>query len=168
MAESKHHQIAEALKARFTAIVTDGGTTYWYTPAKVVRVQAWDRLIADPSVEQVYALRAGEERHTEESTGDAASGGGVKAEAEFFVLLLRPSLAADENPFGADASTKPTEQDRMVRDFLRALWLDVTLGGLVENVVDGSLVIDRDVDVEGWAVAEARFTVVYSYLSRTP
>lgn len=163
MAESKHHQIAEALKARLAAIVGDGGTTYWYTPARAVRVQAYDRLVADPSIGQVYAVRAGEERHTE-----AGTGGLLGVEAEFWVLILRQTEAADDQPFGADESTKATEQDRMVRDFLRALWLDVTLGGLVENVVDGSLVIDRDVDVELWACAEARFTVRYTYQALTP
>lgn len=168
MAESIHHQIAEALKTRLSAIVGDGGTTYWYTPDRVVRVQSYDRLIADPTVGMVYAIRAGEERHREEGTGGPTTGGQVGAEAEFFVLMLRPSDASDDNPFGADESTKPIEQGRMVRDFLRALWLDVTLGGLALNISDGSLMIDRDVDVEGWAVAEARFTVLYTYLSRTP
>jgi hypothetical protein len=168
VAESLHHQIAEALKARFAAIVGDNGTTYWYSPDRVVRVQAWDRLIADPTVGCVYGLRAGEERHREEGTGAPSSGGQVGAEAEFWVLMLRPTAAVDESPFGEDASVKATEQDRMVRDFLRALWLDVTLGGLASNVADGSLVIDRDVDVEGWAVVEARFTVLYSYPARTP
>jgi len=168
MAESLHNQIADALKARLGAIARDGGATYWYTPDRVARVQGYDMLSADPTVGMAYLVRAGEERHAEESTGDAASGGGVRAEAEFWVLMLRPTAAADENPFGADASTKAIEQDRMVRDFLRALWLDVTLGGLVQNVVDGSLVIDRDIEVRGWAAAEARFTIVYSYLSRIP
>ena len=168
MAESKHNQIAAALKARFEGIVGDSGTTYWYTPAKVARVQSYDRLLADPTVGMVYALRAGEERHREESTGAAATGGILAAEAEFFVLLLRPTAAADDNPFGADASTKALEQDRMVRDFLRALFLDVTLGGLASNIADGSLIVDRDVEVEGWAVAEARFTVLYTYPARTP
>lgn len=166
--ESKHNQIADALKARFAAIVADGGATYFYTPAQVARVQAYDRLLADPTVGQVYALRAGEERHREESTGGAVTGGIVAAEAEFFVLLLRPTAAVDDNPFGADASTKAIEQDRMVRDFLRALFLDVTLGGLASNIVDGSLIVDRDMEIEGWAVAEARFTVLYTYPSRTP
>lgn len=163
MAESIHSQIAEALKARFAALVGNSGTTYWYTPARVVRVQAYDRLIADPSVGSIYAIRAGEERHSEEGTG-----GLTAAEAEFWVLLLRPTQASDDNPFGSDESTKAIEQDRMVRDFLRALFLDVTLGGLASNVVDGSLVVDRDVEVEGWAVAEARFTVRYSYQALTP
>lgn len=161
--ESRHGQIAEALKARLAAIVEDQGLTSWYTPNRVVRVQAYDALIADPSIGMVYAIRAGEERHREETTG-----GGMAAEAEFFVLMLRPTEAADDNPFGADESRKPIEQDRMVRDFLRALFLDVTLGGLASNVADGSLIIDRDMAVEGWAVAEARFTVIYSYPAATP
>ena len=166
--ESKHNQIAQALIDRFAAIVTDGGTTYWYTPARVVRVQAYDRLLADPTVGLVYAIRAGDERHREESTGDATTGGRMEATAEFFVLLLRPTEAADADPFGADAGTKAIEQDRMVRDFLRALFLDVTLGGLASNIAAGSLVVDRDTDVEGWAVAEARFSAVYTYPARTP
>lgn len=168
MAESKHNQIADALKARLVAITGDGGTTYWYTPAVVARVQAYDRLLADPTVGMVYALRAGSEEHLEESTGDAVSGGGMAATAEWFVLMLRPTAAADDNPFGADASTKAIEQDRMIRDFLRALLLDVTLGGLAYNVVSGSLVVDRDMEVEGWAIAEARFRVAYGYRARTP
>lgn len=168
MAESKHGQIAEALKSRLGAIAADGGATYWYTPDRVVRVQAYDRMLADPTVGMVYAIRAGQEQHAEESTGDATSGGVVAAEAEFFVLMVRPTQATDDNPFGADESTKAIEQDRMVRDFLRALLLDVTLGGLAHNVVLGSLIVDRDVAVEGWAVAEARFVVRYSYPARTP
>ena len=168
MAESRHTQIAAALKARFEAVTGDSGATYWYTPAKVVRIQANDRMLADPSVGMVYAIHAGEERHREESTGDATAGGIMAAEAEFFVLLLRPTAAADDNPFGADASTKAIEQDRMVRDFLRALFLDVTLGSLASNIAAGSLIVDRDLEVEGWAAAEARFTVLYSYPARTP
>ena len=174
MAESKHNQIAEAIKARLEGIVGNDGATYWYTPAAVVRVQSYDRLLIDPSVmlpedaKAIYALRAGEERHREESTGDATSGGIVAAEAEFFVLMYRLTAGSDDKPYGPDGSTKALEQNRMVRDFLRALWLDVTLGGLATNIVDGSLLVDRDTDVEKWAVAEARFTVAYTYAARTP
>jgi hypothetical protein len=169
MAESKHHQIAEALKARFEAISGDGGATYWYTPDRVARCTVWDRLLADPTAGAVlYGIRAGRETHREESTGDAVSGGGLAAEAEFFVLMLRQTNAVDENPLGPDSGVKAREQDRMVRDFLRALWLDVTLGGLANNIADGSVEVDRDVDVEGWACVEARFTVLYSYFARTP
>lgn len=168
MAESKHSQIAAALKARFEAIVADGGGTYWYTPDRVARVQAYDRLLADKSLGTVYAIRPGQEQHAEESTGDSSTGGIMAAEAEFFVLLLQPTAAVDNNPFGQDASTRSIEQDRVIRDFLRALLLDVTLDGLVENLIQDSLIVDRDVGVEGWAVAEARFVVRYSYPARTP
>jgi hypothetical protein len=162
MAESIHHAIGEALKARLAALTGDNGAAYWYTPDRVVRVQAYDRLVADPTVGMVYAIRAGEERHREEATQT------VMAEAEWWVLMLRPTEAADDSPFGADESTKATEQDRMARDFLKALWTDVTLGGLALNVVDGSLYVDRDMDVEGWAVVEARLSILYSYPKATP
>jgi hypothetical protein len=162
MSESLHYQIAEALKARLASIVGDNGATYWYTPDRVVRVQSYDRALADTSLGMIYAIVAGEEQHREEATQVIA------AEAEFIVLMLRPTQAADDAPFGVDESTKAREQDRMVRDFLKALWSDVTLGGLANNVVDGSLIVDRAVDVDGWAVVEARFAVSYSYPSGAP
>lgn len=168
MAESIHNQIAEALKTRLEAIVADEGVSYWYTPKRVVRCMAYDRLLADKSVGSVYAIRAGQEQHAEKSTGSAATGGMMQAEAEFFLELLRETKAASDNPFGADESTKAIEQDRMVRDVLRALLLDVTLGGLAENIVATSLIVGRDVEIPGWAVAEVRFVVAYTYAARTP
>lgn len=169
MAESRHSQIVEALRTRLAAIVGDGGSTYWYTPARVVRAQVYDRLLADDSVgTPIYALRAGEETHEEESTGDAVSGGGIRARAEVFVLLMARTQAADDSPFGFDGETKALEQDRMIRDVLKKLWQDVTLGGLATNLSDGQLVVDREVDVEGWACVEVRLAVVYSYLAGTP
>jgi hypothetical protein len=162
VAESIHYAIGEALKARLVALTGDNGAAYWYTPDRVVRVQSYDRLVSDPTVGMAYAIRAVEERHREEATQT------VMAEAEWWVLMLRPTEATDDNPFGSDESTKAREQDRMARDFLKALWVDVTLGGLALNVVDGSLFVDRDMDVEGWAVVEARFSILYSYPKATP
>lgn len=170
MAESIHYQISQALVAALDAIAGDGGSTYWYTPSRVVRVSVWDRLIADASHEHILGLRAGEETHTEESTGTTATGGGMLATAEFYLLMLRREEADTGDPFDKPTTPRELVVDRMVRDCVRALLGgDVTLGGLAINIADGSLIVDRDIAVEGaWAVAEARFAVQYSYMSKTP
>lgn len=169
MPESIHWQIAEALRAKLEAISEDDGATYWYTPDRVVRVSQWDRILADTSLTQIYALRAAEETHGEQGTGSVSTGGSVQAAAEFYLLMLRRDESSTLNPFDEASPTREQIVDRMVRDFLRALWDDVTLGGLARNVIAGSLFVDRDVAIEGpWAVAEARFSVDYDYLARTP
>lgn len=170
MAESRHWLIGEAIRAALGDIVVTGaaGSVYWYKPEKSVRVSRFDGLLDDATLAQVFALRAGEETHTEESTGDPTSGGIVGAAAEFFLLMLRRHNQATENPYQESDPTRAKVVDRMVRDALRRLWIDVTLGGLANNISQGSLLIDRDVWVPGWACAEARFTVLYSYPARTP
>lgn len=164
MAESKHWQIAEALRTTLAEIVGDAGATYWYTPDAVVICDVWDG-VADPSVgAEVMAIRPGEESHSEETPGT------LRATAEFFVLLLRKTTATDPSPYQSDGGLRLKEKNRVIRDFLRALWEDVTLGGLVDNVNADSLYVNRDMGVDGdqWVAAEARFTVTYSYPKETP
>lgn len=169
MAESIHWQIVEAIRAKLAAIAGDGGATYWYTPTHVLRVSSWERMLADSSLEQILALRAQEETHGEEGTGSLSTGGSVRTRAELTLLMLRRDERDTTNPFEEASPTREQIVDRMVRDVLRALWDDVTLGGLAINVVAGSFIVDRDVAVEGkWAVAEARFAVDYDYLAKTP
>ena len=169
MAESNHWLIAEAIRAKLAAIVSDGGATYWYTPSYALRVTSYERLLADTSLTHIYALRAGEELHGEQGTGSVSTGGSVRATAELNLLMLRKDESATTNPFEEASPTREQIVDRMVRDVLRALWTDVTLGGLAINIAASSLFIDRDVAIEGpWAVAEARFSVDYDYLALTP
>lgn len=168
MAESRHWQISAALISALEAIEGDNGATYWYEPSRVVREAFSERLMADASLTHILALRAQEESHSEQSTGSSATGGVVGAVAEFTLLMLRRDERATD-PFDEASPTRGQIVDRMVRDVLRAIWSDVTLGGLASNIVAGSLVIDRDVAVEGpWAVAEMRFSVEYDYLALTP
>lgn len=168
MAESIHWQISAALVDALEAISADNGSTFWYTPERVVRVTSYERLLADASLTHILALRAQEETHSEQSTGSSATGGVVGAVAEFTLLMLRRDETI-ESPFDRASITREQIVDRMVRDVLRAIWADVTLGGLAINISAGSLVIDRDVAVEGpWAVAEMRFAVEYDYLALTP
>ena len=169
MAESIHWLISQALLTNLAAIVSDAGATYWYTPSNAVRVNSYERIMADASRSHILALRAGEEQHAEESTGSNVTGGHVKASPEFYLLIMRREETDTGDPFDAPAVTRSRIVDRMVRDVLRALWLDVTLSGQAINIVNDSLIVDRDVDVEGpWAVAELRFTMSYSYPARTP
>ena len=169
MAESIHNQIIAALVTRLEALEEDGGSTCWYTPNRVVVVNSYERLLADPTIKHIYALRPAEETHEEHHTGSSAAGGGLRAIAEFYLLMMRRDEREAMNPFEEATPTRATIVDRIVRDVLRALFLDVTLGGLAINIVQGSLVIDRDLDIEGkWAVAEARFGIDYEYLAGTP
>jgi hypothetical protein len=169
MAESIHWQIAEVIRSRLEAIAGDDGTTYWYTPDRAVYTLAFENVLADTTLKQVFIVMAGEERQSEEATGSASTGGVVRSLSEFFVLMLRRDPRATTNAYREGDPTRERVVSRMVRDFVRAMWLDVTLGGLAINIARESLVIDRNMVIEGpWAVAEARFDVDYDFLALTP
>lgn len=170
MAESKHWQIAEALRAAFAAIAGDDGTTYWYSVDEAVQVQEYTDAM-DSSLESVVLIKSGEETHDEYSTGTAADGGVIRAFAEFFVLLVRHHPRASHRPFNEPTPTRAQVTDRTVRDFVRVLFADVTLGGLARNVSSSSVIVDRDLGGEGlesWSLAEARFLVEYEYFASAP
>jgi hypothetical protein len=157
MAESVHEQIAAELQTKFAAILSDDGTAYWYTPDSVKRVAFFpDSTALDTSQEVIYLLRPGDEQITEEETG-----GGCRGEAEFFLVVARQHQAPTENPWLEEAPTRWTVANRLVRDAIRALLADVTLGTLVVNVVADSVSID-------WALAELRFVVEYQFQAATP
>lgn len=170
MAESVHEQIAAALYDQFAEIVGDGGVTYWHT-WRVGRTTAFEESDFDDSVGQSahMVLRPGEETFAEETSGGAGEIG-ITADAEFFVLLATPFNAATESPWEQEGGdSRWLVVNRLVRDFVKKLFSDVQLAGLAENVVKDSLVIDRNIQPKpGWAMAEARFVVQYSFQSGTP
>ena len=165
MAESIHEQIAAAIQTSLQGIQGDSGTTYWYTPGLVGKTLWFDEGLLDSSMAgPTYAIRPGEETHTEQTTGE------VNAEMDVFILLALPfntpeRLAAPVNP------SRWTVINRMVRDVLRKLLVDVQLvsvGGAVDNVFSTPVIVDRDRFVEGWAIAEIHFRVSYRYSGNTP
>lgn len=170
MAESKHTQIADALRDGLAAIRADGGATYFQTPDLVDLVTFYPDEPEFAGREIVYLLRAGEEEHTEAETGDSTGGIGMVANAEFFLLLLHLFAPTGEQAGDQPNPSRALVVDRMVRDALRFILEDVQLGGLAENVINGSLFVNRELIDAGrqWAMAEVRFVVRYSYLAATP
>lgn len=160
-AESKHEQILAALASSMAAI---SGASYHYPAPTVVRVPWFDDQMLDASLVTLYLLRPGDENHTEEATGS------VHAEAEVFALLAKRFEPSSEDPFTGDTPLRVTIVNRLVRDFLLKLWTDVQLGGAlgVDNISDGSLYVDRARMLPGWALAEVRFVIRYSYRKDAP
>lgn len=165
-AESIHERIAEALRLRLASIVE--GPEYWHTPAAVVRTTFFEDDQLDSSLSHVILVRPGDERHREVGTGDAASGGEIAAEMEVFLLVAKQHRPPTESPYEETAPTRWTVIDRCVRDVLRSLFLEPTLGGLAINVERDGLEVDRARYVAGWALAEIRTWVTYRYLAANP
>lgn len=164
MAESVHEQIAAALVASFEAITADGGTTYWETPSTVRRVAFFpEEQDLGREYDVIYLLRPGDENVVEEGTS-----GMCKAEAEFFLVVAKQHNVPTENPWLEATPTRWTVANRLVRDALRKLLADVTLAGLVVNVVADSISIDRDRYLPNWVLAELRFVVEYPFQAATP
>jgi hypothetical protein len=167
MAESVHEQVAAAVQASLAAIVSDNGATYWYTPTVVRTLWFVEEDLLKASVgTPIYAIRPGDETHTEES---AQRTDGLM---DLYVLVASP-FTESETPFAPAASgvTRWTMVNRMVRDVLRKLLTDVQLlsaGGAVTNIFGGPVIVDRDRYVDGWAIAELHFPVSYRYLNGTP
>jgi hypothetical protein len=162
--ESLVEQAVAAIKADLEAIAGDNGTNYWYTPEAVVRVDEYRSAHLKERYDTIYLLReTGPER-----TIPGAAFGEVDAIVEQYVLMARrDGRNADErDPF--DASTlSGTIRNRMIRDVVKKLESDYTLGGLVFNVEYKS--VERDFqEPEGWIVAEVAFDVTYSHSRETP
>lgn len=159
--ESRHEQIAEALKASLAAIVADGAN-YWYTPTQVQRTTIFEDAWLDSSLDYIVLIRPGPERHVEESTR------GLDGFMEIYLLVLKRHTPSTENPYIQEAPTRWTVVDRCARDILKRLLVDVTLGDLAVNIFAEGCTIDRERFIEGWALQEMHFTVHYHYLAFAP
>lgn len=164
MSESKHEQIAAALEARLRTIQSDGGTTYWYTP-DVLRCLEPTSAFLDPSRPVVLFLSPGSEDHRE---GESSSM--MASEAEFYITACAEWAPGTSSPWddAASGTSRWLVANRLTQDVLRALLATVTLGGLADNIIRDSLIVDRARWIERWVVVELRFTVAYSYPAGTP
>ena len=158
-----------AIQTSLAAIVADGGATYWYTPTVVRTLWFSDEegdlnLLQEEIGGPIYAIRPGDEIHNEGATG------GMYVEADVFVLVATP-FTDPETPFVPAVPSRWTVVNRMVRDVLRKLLVDVRLisvGGAVDNIFAAPVIVDRDRFVEGWAIAEIQLQVSYRYLGGVP
>lgn len=158
MAEPKHARIVDAILARLAGIVSDAGVTYWYAPNLVAAVHHFEDAYLDPKHDVSYLLMDLDETHAEEATGMRGS-----AVAEFLLLVAKRFAPPMEQAGGADTRLRMRIVDRLVRDALRVLLLEPTLGGLTTNLMTDGMVVDRSLVFKGWALAEIRFAVPYSY-----
>jgi hypothetical protein len=160
VAESLHDQIGAALEAALRGIAA--GATYHYTPDAVLGIEWYDGLL-NSGLRTIYAVRiTGDETHAEESSNE-----GMRAVAEVFILLLQ-KYEATLDPFDQPVLTRRRVVDRMVQDAITALLQDVQLGGLVENVFGEPAIVERErwTELAGWAVAEIRLGIAYTYSGR--
>lgn len=163
--ESLHDQIIEAIVTSLSGIAGVAGT-----PGAVVGVDAFiDQLLDASFAGPIYAVRPGEEEHSEGETGNSIMR--VEAGMDVFILCLQ-AYADDLNPYKQRDPPRRRVVDRMVKDVLQKLLTDVQLlgvaGGAVNNIFETPVIVDRDRFVPGWAVAEIHFRVSYSYANGTP
>jgi hypothetical protein len=166
MAESVANQVLDGIVTQMSAIVGDSGTTYWYTPTRVAKVafhldDDLDQTVA-ASGQVIYLIRPGDEAHREGTTSE------MLADLEVVALLARRFEPASELAADADTPTRVTVVNRLVRDYLRKLLSNVQFAAGVLNAAKDEILVNRDRSVEGWAVAEVRHTVSYSYLKEAP
>jgi hypothetical protein len=159
--ESRHEQIAAALKATLAAIAADG-VNFWYTPSQVQRTVIFEDAWLDSSLDYIILIRPAEERHIEEATRT------IDGFMEIYLLVLKRFTPATENPYTEDAPTRWTIVDRCTRDILKKLLADVTLGGLAINLFSEGCIVDRERFIGGWATQESRFSVHYRYRTDAP
>lgn len=164
VAASFHEQIAAALQVALAAIVfDDSGYNAEY---KVARTRWWKRewLGASGTKREIF-IRPGEEMHRELATQQ------TEARMEVFLLICQESKRSDDNPWQELKTGRETGwqvENKGVRDVLKKILSDVTLGGLADNLVADSLIVDRAQFVEGWDVTEVRFSIQYHYPSSAP
>ncbi len=162
MAESLPEQIIVALKTRFAGILSDGGTNYWFTPDKVVRVPgwaAWENDWFDKQYNTLYFLKAGMRTTSE----DAVKG----LENHMDVWLIAGTKYNPDvlNPIVLDGEGSPlgdTLSNRLQRDIETSLRQDIQLG-LSAFVVNTEITDWNPMTpyLEGWALVEARFRIWY-------
>jgi hypothetical protein len=163
---STHEQIAAAYKTLLGAIAADDAN-YNYTPSQVVRVRWWNRQWLSPERKPLLIfIRPGQELHREHATEQ------WRAEMEVFLLVCSyDSRGSNNDPFkesGQEIESGWQVENKAVRDVLKKLIVDPTLGGLAENIVEGSLIVDRAQFVDGWDVTEIRFVTSYTYHKSAP
>jgi len=158
--ESIHEQISAALQTRLRTIAEDQGTTYWYTPDKVLRVIEFSGADLDDSYEHLLFLRADPYKISEGATSR------VDGEAPFTVLIAKRDARTSQKPQDEENDEQPigpTVVSRIVEDVHVALLSEVTLGALAWNVMHGSFDVDPSYFVDGWLCATVTFTVRYDY-----
>lgn len=164
MAESLVERISAAIKTDLEGITGDSGTTYWYTPGKVIRVDYTESRV-------VFKTGYGNPVYMVSDTGDDGPG----AVAEFgetgrtlgvFVLCAYQDDRGERDPYEA-STLAGTIRNRMIRDVVKKIELDSTLGGLAFDVVYRDVKRDFEEPI-GWILGEVYFEVTYEHTIGAP
>jgi len=164
MAEPKLWQILQRIKTNLLAISSDGGTTYFYSPDQVLIVRTWaDKRLFNTTMPITYAMRREDQADVEEATAGPGDGGVISAAVDIQMLVSQVFTTVDPTAEPGDVQVA----QRMIRDVKRCLFLDVTLGGLANNIAldKGTGALDMIVEESpaGWICGEMTFRISYSY-----
>ena len=162
MAESRQEVIMATLQDQFETIVSDGGTTYWYTPTKVARVPDPNQVTFDESHQTVYLMCP--EQAPELPANSCRMGVEMS-----FDLILAHRYQGQGNVW-ADGEARAIIQNRLTQDARNVLVSIDTLNILQAAGCDVSEVLPQQADasasttfVDGWAIALLGVLVRYRY-----
>jgi hypothetical protein len=160
MAESKVEQILAAIKTDLEAIAGDGGTTYWYTPGKVIRVDYTESRVQfkDGYGNPIYMVS---DTGDDSATPIAVAFGETGRSLGVFVLVAYQDNRSDWDAYTA-STLSGTIRNRMIKDVVKKIELDRLLGGLVFDTE--YLEVKRDfIEPDGWILGEVYFNVTYQH-----
>lgn len=166
-------QIFDAMETALEAIVGDGGTTYSYTPAAVVRAHAFTAEVLDPSVSGdrvIYCLIPGDQQETRPGAFSRVR----LSQLPVTVIAAKRFDGATDNPFSPPSPSRWEVQELLIRDAERALLNSDSLNGRGASPLAICLDVperDRSTEetfVEGWALALLRVEVLYQYQDTAP
>lgn len=165
MAEAKSEQIILALQAALEGIIADGGTTYHYSPDRVLRAPAFSQLCLDSSLETIYVLSP------EDVADERVDSCSAKALVRVDLTALH-KFETDENPFTHEQGNDPirwTVQTRLERDVKKLIRTDEHLGGLAQEVrIPLTSYSPEETYFKGWACVFMRLEIKYHYPKATP
>lgn len=170
MAESKAEQIVAALRTTLAAITGDSGATYWYTVNACVRAAAWENSCLDETLAAdatIYVLVPDTRETIRHTIGGAATG--HKRSILNVDLVLAHRYTLSDKPHVSETPKRWTVQERVLRDALKAIEADESLGGLALCIDTPTASMAADETwIEGWAVVFQRLAIMYDYTAGTP
>ena len=163
-AASRHEQIMAQLRTTLAAInATAEPTVFNYTPTNVLRVEDLDPRFLRTEDDVDILILEGDEFPLEETTAQ------FMVQAEAFILTAKKWQPNSTSPYAMTPPIGATIRSRLVQDVETAIFRDLSLGGLVDDVEVRD--VNRDVRIEQtvmWSAAELRLLITYTHLKGTP
>ncbi len=166
MPESQARQIIDQIKTELEAISGDSGTTYWYTPDKVVRVDSFDmrQNFRDGYGDYIYLIR---NTPDEDDNPSMAAYDEEGNDLDIWILMMARNTLGDPDPFTA-TTLRGDIRERMIQDVRKALETDNTRGGLAIDTSQYHIMRDFEDEPSEWIVAEISCLVTYTHTAGDP